>query len=115
MLINDNDILRHAAVPVRVACLDRAAALTSGDRNREYGEPVENHQRIADIFAAMTGHQMTPREVALFHVATKLARLTRSACHQDSYVDAMAYLAIAYECEVTPQRAHEAQEAADDQ
>lgn len=97
-MIHDDDILRRAAQPLRVACLETAAELTAGDRNRAYGEPVENHLHIAAIFAAITGHQLSARDVALFHVATKLARLAKNERHQDSYIDAMAYLGIAYEC-----------------
>lgn len=100
-MIMDDDILRRAAMPLRVACLDTAIQLTAGDRNAAYGEPVENHRHIAAIFAAITGHKLTPRDVALFHVATKLARLAKNSGHQDSYVDAMAYLGIAYECAVS--------------
>ena len=99
-MIMDDDILRRAAMPLRVACLDTAIQLTAGDRNAAYGEPVPNHQQIADIFAAITGHRLTARDVALLHVATKLARLSGNALHQDSYIDAMAYLGIAYECAV---------------
>lgn len=100
-MIGDDDTLRRAAMPLRVACLDTAISLTAGDRNRAYGEPVENHRQIADIFRAITGHDLTARDVALFHVATKLARLSKNAAHQDSYIDAMAYLGIAFECAVS--------------
>ncbi|MGN7867769.1 DUF6378 domain-containing protein [Paracoccus sp. 22332] len=97
-MIDDNTILRRAALPYRVAMLETAADLTSGDRNKAYGEPASNHQHIADIFFAITGIKLTSRDVALMHVATKLARLAKNKGHQDSYVDAMAYLGIAYEC-----------------
>jgi hypothetical protein len=84
--------------PTRVLLLQEAATLTAGDRNKEYGPPVENMQHIADIFNAITGHQLTARDVPLFHVATKLARLYHNPTHRDSHVDCAAYAAIAYEC-----------------
>ena len=84
--------------PTRVLLLEEAAALTAGDRNKAYGPPVENMQHIADIFNAITGHQLTARDVPLFHVATKLARLYHNPTHRDSHVDCAAYAAIAYEC-----------------
>lgn len=102
-MIDDSEILRTAALPLRVAMLEQAATLTGGDRNRAYGDPVENHLHIAQIFKAITGVDLTPRDVALFHVATKLARLSKNEMHQDSYVDAMAYLGIAFECAADPQ------------
>ena len=38
--------------------------------------------------------------MALAMVAVKLARLAKNPGHKDSYVDAAAYLGIAYECAV---------------
>lgn len=96
--IDDNEILRAAAVPARVDCLQEAIRLTTGDRRADYGEPVANHARIAGLTALLTGLPTTARQAALAHVATKLARLSHAPLHRDSYVDAMAYLGIAYEC-----------------
>lgn len=99
MTIPDDDtILRAAMDPARVVLLDEAIRLTSGDRNRAYGEPVANQAHIAAIFNAITGHDVSARDVALFHVATKLARLAMNPLHRDSYVDLTAYAAIGYEC-----------------
>jgi hypothetical protein len=94
----NDDILRTAASPFRVLLLEEAASLTAGDRNRAYGEPVGNMQHIADIYNAITGQKISARDVALFHQATKLARLAKNPAHRDSYVDGMAYGGIAYEC-----------------
>jgi len=89
--------------PLRVSCLHEAATLTAGDRNKTYGDPVQNMQHIADIFNAWTGRDLTAREVAQVHIATKLARSQTSADHRDSYVDAMAYRGIEYECAIAGQ------------
>ena len=86
--------------PLRVSCLHEAATLTAGDRNETYGPPVQNMQRIADIFNAWTGRDLTAREVAQLHIATKLARTQTSPTHRDCYVDTMAYRGIEYECAV---------------
>lgn len=89
---------RQAAKPPRLACLADAAELTGGDRNKEYGSPVANHQHIANIFNAITGRDLTARDIALVHQATKLARRVNNPTHRDSYVDGMAYIGIEYEC-----------------
>ena len=94
----DDTILYAASLPLRVSCLQEAEKLTAGDRNKTYGEPVANMQHIADIFNAWTGRDLTAREVAQLHVATKLARSQTSPMHRDSYVDAMAYRGIEFEC-----------------
>ena len=78
--------------------MKEAAELTTGDRNRDYGPPVENMQHIADIFNAWTGRDLTAREVAQLHQATKMARSQTTPDHRDSYVDLIAYRGIEYEC-----------------
>ena len=84
----------------RCDLLAEASALTSQDRNEEYGDPVDNMTHIADIFNAITGHQLKPSDVPILHVATKLARRRTSPLKKDHYVDTMAYMGIAYECEL---------------
>lgn len=113
-LDDNNDTLREAfdglftdGVPLRVRMLDEAADLTIGDRNRDYGEPVDNMLDIADIFAAMTGVQLHAHEVPLFHIATKLSRLKNTPGHHDSVVDIMAYAGIYAECVKAQEEARE--------
>ena len=83
---------------LRVECLNEAASLTAGDRQEAYGEPVQNMQHIANIFNAWTGRDLSAREIAQVHHATKLARSQTSPGHYDSYVDSMAYRGIELEC-----------------
>jgi hypothetical protein len=83
----------------RLEILEEALRLTGGDRNQQYGSPVENHQHIADIFNAITGRDLTAAEVATVHIATKLARMKTSPTKADNYVDLAAYAGIRYECE----------------
>ena len=47
-------------IPARATILREAEALVMGDRHTDYVDPVETHQRIADIFHAITGHDLTP-------------------------------------------------------
>ena len=96
----DEAILAIAAPPARAELLQEAERLTCGDRNAAYGDPVENHQHIADIFNAITGRDLSAREIALLHQATKIARRWHNPGHRDSYVDGMAYTGIEYKCAV---------------
>lgn len=84
--------------PPRAACLQEAISLTTGDRFEAYGDPVASHQHIADIFNAITGRNLTAREVALLHQCTKIRRRWNNPLHRDSYVDCAAYIGIEYEC-----------------
>ena len=96
----NEDIHLAAKQPQRLVLLQEASRLTAGDRNKDYGDPVENHQHIADIFNAISGRDIAAREVALFHIATKLARMKTSPTKADNYIDGMAYLGIAFECAI---------------
>ena len=82
----------------RLALLKEAIELTSGDRAKDYGDAVANHKHIAKIFNAITGHNLTARDIALLHTCTKLSRGQTSPTKRDHYVDRMAYAGIEYEC-----------------
>ncbi len=82
-----------------MSLLEEAVSLTSVNRHKDYGHPVENRTNIAKIFNAITGHTIKVSEVPMFHMATKLARMQASPTKRDHYVDIMAYAGIAYECE----------------
>jgi hypothetical protein len=82
----------------RLALLQEAIDLTGGDRAKDYGNAVANHQHIAKIFNAITGHDLSARDMALIHTCTKLSRGQTSPKKRDHYVDRMAYAGIEYEC-----------------
>jgi hypothetical protein len=84
----------------RCDLLREAVSLTNGDRLKDYGSPVDNHQHIARIFTAITGKHVTGRDIAIMHQATKLARRQTTPLEKDHYIDNMAYVGIEYECAV---------------
>jgi hypothetical protein len=108
-MIEDDDILRAAAVPQRLVLLEEAMRLTGVERRAVYGDPVLNHAHIAAIFNAWTGRDLTAAEIVMVHMATKMARMATTPDHRDSHVDLMAYAGIRYECVLA-----EAGEAGDD-
>lgn len=84
--------------PLRVQLMREAEAITCGDRDLDYGDPVANHQRIADIASLCIGKELTAHDVVMVLIAAKLARARISPTKRDHYVDLMAYAGIAYEC-----------------
>jgi hypothetical protein len=60
-----------------------------------YGDPVENHRRIAKMWSAWLGHEIQPHQVACMMVLVKLSRMVGDRSHQDNYDDAISYLEIA--------------------
>ncbi len=99
------------AMPLRAQLLREAEEITCGDRHMEYGDPVTNHERIAAIASAATGHQLSAHDVVMVLIAAKMARARISPMKRDHYVDMMAYAGIAYECAVAEA---ERQDAADE-
>ena len=76
--------------------LDEARS-TIEDRTGVYSSPTLNHVRIAGLWTTYLGRHILPHEVAVCMALVKVARLTTSPDHRDSYVDGAAYLAIAAE------------------
>lgn len=81
----------------RNTILAKAINLTTGDRDKNYGTPLVNHQRIATIWSVILEKEITPSQVALCMAGVKMARLIESPDHLDSFVDGAAYFAIAGE------------------
>jgi hypothetical protein len=90
-------------MPLRAQLLREAEEITCGDRHMDYGDPVTNHERIAAIASAATGHQLSAHDVVMVLIAAKMARARISPMKRDHYVDMMAYAGIAYECAVAEQ------------
>lgn len=81
----------------RAEILSEATRLTVGDREKSYGTPQKNHERIAAMWSVILEGEVTPTQVALCMAALKIARLVETPDHLDSYVDGAAYLGIAGE------------------
>jgi hypothetical protein len=81
----------------RSKILQDAEYLINNDREKDYGHPKINHGRIADLWSVVLERKIEPHEVALCMALVKVSRLVQTSDHEDSYVDAAAYLAIAGE------------------
>jgi len=79
--------------------LKEADRLTHGDRNKNYGTPLVNHQRIANLWSVWLETEITPAQAAMCLALVKVARLIETPDHLDSFVDLAAYASIAGEIE----------------
>jgi len=74
-----------------------AYRLVNGDRGAEYGHPADDYSKVRDIFAAISGIELTVEQAVLFPLAMKLARMRTNMeagkFHRDSVVDGAGYLA----------------------
>lgn len=82
---------------VRDEILDTAAQLINGDRRQTYGDAQESFGRIAALWSIILNTQVSPADVARCMVAMKLARLSGSDEHRDSWVDIAGYAALGAE------------------
>lgn len=75
--------------------LKEADEIAGESRSRDYGHPLQNHQRIADIWNVQLGPKLNKpieaREVALMMVGLKLAREVNTS-KRDNLVDAAGYI-----------------------
>ena len=78
----------------REEILELAGDLTSAIRDEVYGDPLTNHERIAEMWSAILDVNVKKEEVVLCMIAVKMSRLCQSLDHEDSWVDIAGYAAI---------------------
>lgn len=64
-------------------------------KGQHYGPEDVLHEDISKICTILLGKSISPYDVAMMHVATKLARIKNQRDYFDSYVDAINYLSFA--------------------
>jgi len=80
--------------------LERAAALISGDRQDDYGDALENHERIARLWNARLhdklkdGEKIEAWDVSACMRMVKEARLIQSPGHEDTLTDIAGYTGV---------------------
>lgn len=76
-------------------CLE-AYDLITGARHDDYDHPFDDYTKVAAIYAALTGVELTVEQAVCFPLAMKLARIRtareNNRWHHDSVVDAIGYL-----------------------
>ncbi|MFG0316850.1 MAG: DUF6378 domain-containing protein [Planctomycetota bacterium JB042] len=71
--------------------LEEAARITSEDRNRDYGHPLDNHSRTAAMWSAFLGVEITPEDVCWMNVLQKAAREVNRP-KRDNRVDVIGWI-----------------------
>lgn len=83
--------------------LQEALDLVTGDRNTRYGPTEENHQNIADLWAAYLKRlkgDLSAADAANMMELLKIARRKTGELNRDDFVDGAGYAAVAYACAV---------------
>lgn len=81
-------------IPTDEGMLEEALRLASDDRQKIYGNAYSNHVRIAKIWSVILGFPVSPDQVVMCMIGTKLARLVQSPNHRDSWVDIAGYVSV---------------------
>lgn len=74
--------------------LDEAKKVIWGDREKTYGKPEVNMERIAGFWSIIFGHPVTVEQACLGMAAVKMSRLVHNPDHRDSQVDLCGYTAL---------------------
>jgi hypothetical protein len=88
----------------RLEILKRAAEVTGGERQDSYGPVKDNLSNIAELWSVYLSQRngmpvvVDASDVSWLMVMLKAARSLNGGYHEDNYVDAAAYAAIAGEC-----------------
>ena len=78
----------------RKEILYKAESLVNGPRAKEYGDAHENHARIAKMWSVLLDTEVSVEQVYQCMIAVKLARLTVTPHHADSWIDICGYAAL---------------------
>ena len=82
----------------RIEALRAAAAITTGDRDKQYCGPEENFERISKVWSVILGVPITREDVAMMMVGLKVARYaSKSGFQPDTWIDIAGYAGCGYE------------------
>lgn len=75
---------------------EEAQRLVRGDRQEHYGDPTDNFRRIAELWTAYLGRDLSKpidvQDVCAMMILLKQARMRTGGCyHRDSAVDTCGY------------------------
>ena len=81
----------------REELLDLAKKTVVSERQDNYGEPEDSFEKIAAFWTTYLGHSVTKSDVPAMMSLLKIARLSTTPNHKDSWVDMAGYAACGYE------------------
>lgn len=91
------DLATRETIERRPSPSEKAAELVNGDRQDDYGHPLQNHERIAAFWTVRLIDKLQPGEVVEPHEAASMMRLAKESRlmqtvgHYDSQVDIAGY------------------------
>lgn len=77
--------------------LKTASMLINGERQQAYGSAPIDFTRTGNLWAQVLGVPITPEQVAICMALLKISRLCNAPSHEDSWIDAVGYMALGSE------------------
>ena len=77
-------------MPPKESICQEADRIVSNDRNQDYGHPLPDFERVADLWHAQFGWEVTPEDVGIAMILMKTARQQVRA-KRDNLVDIAGY------------------------
>ena len=90
-LLNRADLRPNQQGEQMVTIADKAKQIVLGDRERVYGHPAKNLERIAKLWSAYLDKELTAYDVCNLMAMLKIARLQNTPGHEDTLVDIIGY------------------------
>ena len=87
----------------RANILQTAHTIIHGDREKDYGAPIDSFRRLAEAFNLVLrphlkdGYELQPTDAVALMIAMKLSRLAGGDTKDDTYVDLAGYAALGAE------------------
>lgn len=81
----------------REELLRTANEYVNGDRNVQYGDPIEDFRRTADLMGAYLGINIEPHDVAILIALVKISRIRWSPEKKDHWADLAGYAACGWD------------------
>jgi len=86
----DDKTVVQAAMNDHDPILDRAKELVTGDRNEDYGHPLDDYTKTAALMSVILGMEVTAEQAIMCMVAVKLSRCVHEI-KEDAVVDIAGY------------------------
>jgi len=71
--------------------LREADEIINGERQQDYGTPLQSFTTIAGLWSPILGVDVTPEQVALCMIGVKIARYNNGGGQRDSLIDIAGY------------------------